>query len=99
MTQDWQVFDLGSLGEPGPVRYFFDVGRGWIGIKKESPDCEQAFPIRKKTNGQGGGLVRAGHFCNRYGIQLEDSIRFENIRVDADGMLILDLKTARRIRR
>lgn len=90
---------LEALGEPEAVRYFFDVGRSWIGIKKESADCEQAFPVRKKANGQGGGLVRAGHFCNRYGLLLESSISFQEIRIDADGMLILDLKTVRRIRR
>ena len=89
---------LDALGDPEAVRYFFDVGRSWIGIRKESPEVEQAFPLRKKVKGQ-GGLVRAAQFCSRYGIRLEDSIAFQDVRIDADGMLILDLKTARRIRR
>ena len=89
---------LDALGDPEAVRYFFDVGRSWIGIRKESPEIEQAFPLRKKMKGQ-GGLVRAAQFCNRYGIHPEVSITFQDVRVDADGMMILDLKTARRIRR
>ena len=87
---------LEALGEPKAVRYFFDVGRSRIGLRAESPEVEQAVLVRPRGN---QALARAGHFCTYYGIRPEGSITFQDVYVDNDGMLVLDLKTARRVRR
>ena len=87
---------LEALGKPEAVRFYFDVSRKRIGIKAESPEVEQSVLVRKREREY--GLVRAAHFCNHYGIKLEDSIMFQNPYVDSEGMLVLDLRTARCVR-
>jgi hypothetical protein len=88
---------LEALGKPEAVRYYFDVSRSRIGIKPAPADIEQSVLVRKRDRDY--GLVRAAHFCNYYGIKPENSIIFQDAHVDGDGMLVLDLKTARSIRR
>ncbi|MEQ1763394.1 MAG: hypothetical protein ABL984_09650 [Pyrinomonadaceae bacterium] len=88
---------LEGLGNPKAVRFFFDVGRSRVGIRKESPDVEQSVLVRGKSHSR--ALVSGAQFCNYYGIKPEGPITFQNVHVDSDGMLVLDLKTARRIRR
>ena len=87
---------LEALGKPEAVRYYFDVSRSRIGIKPAPVDIEQSVLVRKRDRDY--GLVRAAHFCNYYGIKPEESIMFQDAHIDADGMLVLDLKTARRIK-
>ena len=87
---------LEALGKPEAVKYYFDVSRSRIGIKASTTDAEQSVLVRKRERDY--GLVRAAHFCNYYGIKPEESVTFEEVRIDDNGMLILDLKTARRVR-
>ena len=88
---------LEALGKPEAVKYYFDVSRSRIGIKAASPDAEESVLVRKRERDY--GLVRAAHFCNYYGIKPEESIVFQDVHTDADGLLILDLKKAARVRR
>ena len=91
---------LEVLGNPKAVRFFFDVSRSLIGIRKETPDADQAFPIYMNKGGRSStGKLYAGIFCNAFGIRPEHTITFNDIHVDADGIMILDLKTATRARR
>ena len=84
---------LELLGEPTAVRFFYDVGRGRIGIRAETPDAGHAFPIRKRDKGQ-TAIVHASLFCNRFGIKPESTLEFDGVRLDNDGILILELGTA-----
>lgn len=91
---------LEVLGNPTAVRFFYDVSRSLIGIVKESPDCDRAFPVYMNRGGRNStGKLYAGMFCNAFNIRPEHSITFNDIHVDADGIMILDLKTATRVRR
>ena len=88
------------LGKPAAIRFFFDVSRSLIGIRKESPEVDQAFAFHMHEKKSGAtGTVHAGIFCNAFGIHPEHTITFHDIQVDADGIMILDLKTATRVRR
>lgn len=89
-----------ALGKPDAIRFFFDVPRSLIGIRKELPEIDQAFTFHKHEKKSGAtGTVHAGSFCNAFGIHPEHTITFHDVRVDADGIMILDLKTATRVRR
>ena len=89
-----------ALGTPEAIRFFFDVSRSLIGIRQESPDVEQAFTLHLDEKKSGTtGKIHAGIFCNFFGVNPEYTITFHDIRVDGDGIMILDLKTATRVRR
>ena len=91
---------LELLGQPEAVRFLFDTAQRLIGIRKESPKVEQAFPIKRETRDSGTtGRLQASLFCTAYGIKPDYRIAFHDIHIDADGIMILDLKTATRIRR
>ena len=54
---------LELLGNPKAVRFSFDVSRSLIGIRKETPDADQAFPIYMNKGGRSStGKLYAGIF-------------------------------------
>ena len=84
------------LGNPRAVRFLFDAGQNRIGVRATDPDADNAFHVFKERLGQ-ASIIRGSTFCNYYGIKPEETVEFESVRVDAEGTLILDLKTAKRI--
>ena len=88
-----------ALGKPVAVKLFFDVGGSRIGVKAV-PHGEKTFQIVHPIKAKGlYGHARAATFCKYYGIRPEARIEFQDVHVDADGIMVLDLKTARRLRR
>ncbi len=83
------------IGNPKAVQFLFDVGQSRIGIQAVDPDAAHSFLVAKETLGQCSS-IRGAMFCNFYGIKPESTIEFQSVRVDEEGTLILDLKTARR---
>ena len=91
---------LELLGQPEAVRFLFDNARKLIGIRKESPKIEEAFPVKRVDLASGTiGRLQASLFCTAYGIKPPYRLVFHDIHVDADGIMILDLKTATRLMR
>lgn len=88
-----------ALGMPEAVKLYFDVGGGRIGVKAVQSG-EKTFKVVHSNPANGVyGHVRAATFCRHYGIKPEGRIEFQDVDIDADGMMVLDLKTARRVRR
>ena len=88
-----------ALGRPEAVKLYFDVSGSRIGVKPV-PQGEKTFKI-VHPNGSTCtyGHARAATFCKYYGIKPEARIEFLDVHIDADGIMVLDLKTARRVRR
>ena len=86
---------LEILGNPEAIRLLFDIQKSRIGVCAEKPDVEHALPLRiyKKS-----ALVHIKGFCNWYSIHLESTIEFADVRIDSDGVMLLDLSHARRFR-
>jgi hypothetical protein len=84
-----------ALGMPEAVKLYFDVGGNRIGVKA-APVGDKTFKIvhSKPLKGRYGHL-RATTFCRHYGIMPEGRIEFQDVHVEASGMMVLDLKTAR----
>lgn len=82
------------LGEPKAVRFLFDVGRSRIGIRAEDPSAPYAFPVKRNSSGR-TVQVRGALFCNKYGIRPDTTVDFQDVRLDSEGTLLLDLKTAK----
>jgi hypothetical protein len=88
-----------ALGMPEAVKLYFDAGGSRIGVKA-AESGEKTFKVvhSDPSNGRYGHL-RASTFCRHYGIMPEARIEFQDVNIDPDGIMVLDLKTARRVRR
>ena len=83
------------LGGPNRVKLLFDVAQNRIGIRAESDQVKNAFPIRRRNNTK-SAMIHGSLFCNRFGIKPESTLEFDGVRLDPDGILILDVSTAKR---
>jgi hypothetical protein len=83
-----------KLGEPVAVTLLFDQANGRIGIKPSSPSMRNAYPVAKQGR-HGGRLIRAYRLMQEFGVSLPDTIRFQEPEIDNDGILVLDLRTAK----
>lgn len=88
-----------ALGMPEAVKLYFDLGSSRIGVKGVQSGEKTFKVVRSKPSKGRYGHLRAATFCKHYGIKPEGRIEFQDVCVDADGMMVLDLKTARRVRR
>ncbi len=86
------------IGRPKAVRLYFDVAASLIGVMPVKEGTENSFPLHK-IGKYTYAFVRAATFCNNFGIRPDARIEFQDVRIDPDGMMVLDLKTARRLRK
>lgn len=82
------------LGEPKAFVLLFDAVNNRIGLKPTVPSTRNAYPIGPRGP-RGGKVVRAYRLMQEFGITLPETIRFHDPEIDQDGILILDLRTAR----
>lgn len=82
------------LGEPKAFLLLFDTVNNRIGLKPTALGIRNAYPVAK-SGGHGGRLVRAYRLMQEFGIDLPQTVRFHDAEIDQDGILILDLRTAR----
>lgn len=82
------------MGSPEAVHLLFDPITSRIGVKGTAAAARDAFPVA--TQGRHGGrLIRAYRLMQEFNIQLNDTMRFHDAEIDRDGVLILDLRTAK----
>ena len=82
------------LGEPKAFHLLFDAVNNRIGLKPTEPEISNAYPVAKYGK-HGGRLVRAWRLMEECGIDLPGTIQFESADLDQDGVLVLDLRTAK----
>lgn len=82
------------LGEPKAFHLLFDAVNNRIGLKPTAPEISNAYPVAKYGK-HGGCLVRAWRLMEECGITLPETIHFDGAEVDQDGILVLDLRTAK----
>ena len=83
-----------KLGEPAAFNLLFDMVNNRIGLKPTALAARNAYPVAKQGR-HGGRVVRAYRMTQEFGIDLPETIRFHNVEIDQDGILILDLRTAK----
>lgn len=82
------------MGEPKAFVLLFDKVNSRIGLRPASLTARNAYPVR--VHGRRGGKVIRGHRLTReFGIDLPHTVRFYDAHTDVDGIMILDLRTAR----
>lgn len=82
------------MGEPAAVRIFFDPAQGRFGLKPVAVGARNAFRVCRYGR-RGGRRVFAGAVLKECDINLQQTIQFYDVDLDNDGLLILDLRSAR----
>ena len=85
---------LKRLGGAEAFHVLFDRVNSRIGLRPTNPAMKNAYPARKYGR-RGARMVRAYRLLTEFGIELPDTMEFKDAEIDADGQLILDLRTAR----
>ena len=83
-----------KLGEPTAVTVYFDPPNNRFGLKATHPDMRNAFPVRPKGYAGGKRISIRGVLIEN-GIDIPETIQFHDANFDDEGILILDLRTAR----
>ena len=82
------------LDQPEAVRILFDPVHGRLALEPVKPDVQNAYPIRKYGR-RGGKIVRAYRILTEFPITPPDTVEFLNVKIDAEGKLILNLRDIR----
>lgn len=82
------------LGAPAAFLLLFDAVNNRIGLKPAAASTRNAYPA-SPSGPSGGRLIRAYRLLQDFGIVVPDTLQFQNPEIDHDGILILDLRTAR----
>jgi len=82
------------MGEPKAFILLFDTVNNKIGLKPAVVGIRNAYPVGPSGR-HGGKLIRAYRLLQEFGIDIPETLHFRDAEIDNDGILILDLRTAR----
>ncbi|MFN0280165.1 MAG: hypothetical protein ACKVRN_16430 [Pyrinomonadaceae bacterium] len=91
-------FTLEMLGDAEAFHLLFDRLNHTIGLKPTKKDVRDAYPTAKRGR-YGARLIRAFRLCQECNIRLPATVRFADPRIDEDGILNLDLRKVRPVKR
>ncbi len=91
------AFAYKMLGSPAAFLLLYDAANHRIGLKPAEKSTPNAYPALKSN--RTGIMVRAHRLLREQRIILPHTMQFDEAAVDTDGILILDLRTARPSRR
>ena len=83
-----------KMGSPEAVTVYFDSTNNRIGLKSTSPSMRNAFPLGTRGK-RGGRRVFVGSVMRQFRIDVPLTIQFFDANFDDEGILVLDLRTAR----
>ena len=82
------------LNEAKAFMLLFDPANNRIGLRPTSPQIRNAYPVMVHSR-RGAKKVRAYRLLQEYRITVPETLQFHDADIDEDGVLILDLRTAR----
>jgi hypothetical protein len=82
------------MGEPSAFLLWYDAANNRIGLKPTHVAMKNAFPAAKSGR-HGGRLIRARRLLGEFGIIVKETIEFPEAEIDHEGILILDMRSAR----
>jgi hypothetical protein len=82
------------LGSPPAFNILYDRTNNRIGLKPATLTAKNAYPARV-WNHAGAKMLRGHRLTREHRIELPHTIQFVGADIDEDGILILDLRTAR----
>ena len=81
-----------ALREPEAVEMSFDIPNQVIGLEKCDPLYDSSFAVKSKA-GSKGKIIHTSAFCHHFLIKMMRTALFNEVFVDADGIMQLHLKT------
>ena len=87
-------FTWEKTGRPMAYLILFDEENQRIGLKPTATGVKHAYPILSRGPNL-GKKINVFRMMIEEGIKLKEGIRFTDIEIDPEGILILDLRTAR----
>ena len=84
-----------QLGEPGWVKLLFDKTSRRIGIQPTVEGERNAYRV-SRDGPSAPMIVRAFRLMMEFDVRLEETVQFDDAEINGDGILVLDLRTARR---
>jgi len=82
------------MGEPKAFVILYDKANCRIGLKPAHASTRNAYPVRV-SNRCGAKMVRGYRMTREYGIDLPQTVEFKDADINEDGILVLDLRTAK----
>ena len=82
------------MDAPKALVILFDTTNKRIGLKPAALTTRNAYPVRV-SNKCGAKMVRGHRLTREHRIDLPQTIRFYDAEIDEDGILLLDLRTAK----
>jgi hypothetical protein len=82
------------MGLPKAMLLLYDRANNRIGLQPSTPQTHNAYPVIKSGR-HGAQMVRAFRVLAEYAIDVPQTLEFTDARIDDDGVLVLDLRTAR----
>lgn len=82
------------MGEPAAFLVLFDRVNSRVGLKPATASTPNAYPALV-SNRCGAKMVRAFRLIREHRIILPHTLRFYDADIDTDGILVLDLRTAK----
>lgn len=82
------------LGEAKAFLVLFDSANNTIGLKPATPLTRNAFPTLKSGR-HGGCRISAYRLLTERGLHIKETLEFPDAEIDEDGILLLNLRTAK----
>jgi len=83
-----------KMGEPKAVQVYFDPANNRFGLKQSTLASRNAFPVCKHGP-RGARRIFVGAVLKEFRIDIPATIQFFDADFDDEGILVLDLRTAR----
>ena len=82
------------MGSPAAFHLLYDAPNNSIGLKPTALAMRNAYPTQKSGR-HGGRKVNAYRLLTECSLVVKETLEFPDAEVDEDGILILNLRTAR----
>ena len=83
-----------KMGEPKAFLLLYDPANNTIGLKPTALQMKNAYPTLK-SGPHGGRRVSAYRLLKERGIHIKETLEFPDAEIDEDGILLLNLRTAK----
>ena len=83
-----------QLGEPAACLILYDSANNTIGLQPTGRQSRNAYPALKSGR-HGGRKIAAFRLLVEGGLHIADTLEFPDAEIDLDGILVLNLRTAR----
>ena len=83
-----------KMGGPDAFLVLYDSANNTIGLKPTAPRIQNAYPAARSGR-HGGRRVSAYRLLTEFGLHVKETLEFPHAEIDEDGVLILNLRTAK----